>query len=213
MYKLAIPAILAATVLVAGIFAFMPVEQASTVHTTIIGAGGLDFDDISNTQPSIQVVSGSGTGITDGDTVVIDCDVDFYVMDMYWEIDDYDGTAGEILTIGDGAGNFITVDGTAVIGEDEDSSTTFNILDPGFTSANDVNVKISWAAFTFDLSVINSGDINIPTELFAIGAGANDIVITIQDTGGKAFDGADTLTVTALIQTQSNANCSVDVNT
>ena len=34
--KLTIPAILAATLLVAGIFAFMPVEQASTVHTTII---------------------------------------------------------------------------------------------------------------------------------------------------------------------------------
>jgi len=36
MNKLAIPAILVATVMVAGIFAFMPVQQASTVHTTII---------------------------------------------------------------------------------------------------------------------------------------------------------------------------------
>ena len=35
MNKLTIPAILAATVLVAGIFAFMPVQQASTVHTTL----------------------------------------------------------------------------------------------------------------------------------------------------------------------------------
>ena len=35
MNKLAIPAILAATVMVAGIFAFMPVEQASTVHIQI----------------------------------------------------------------------------------------------------------------------------------------------------------------------------------
>jgi len=34
MNKLTIPAILVATVMVAGIFAFMPVEQASTVHTT-----------------------------------------------------------------------------------------------------------------------------------------------------------------------------------
>ena len=33
------PAILAATVMVAGIFAFMPVEQASTVHTTISAVG------------------------------------------------------------------------------------------------------------------------------------------------------------------------------
>ena len=35
MNKLTIPTILVATVMVAGIFAFMPVEQASTVHTTI----------------------------------------------------------------------------------------------------------------------------------------------------------------------------------
>lgn len=35
MKAVIIPAILAATVLVAGIFAFMPVEKASTVHTTI----------------------------------------------------------------------------------------------------------------------------------------------------------------------------------
>ena len=34
MNKLTIPAILAATVMVAGMFAFMPVQQASTVHTT-----------------------------------------------------------------------------------------------------------------------------------------------------------------------------------
>ena len=35
MNKLAIPAILTATIMVAGMFAFMPVEQASTVHTTV----------------------------------------------------------------------------------------------------------------------------------------------------------------------------------
>jgi len=34
MNKLTIPTILVATVMVAGIFAFMPVEQASTVHTS-----------------------------------------------------------------------------------------------------------------------------------------------------------------------------------
>ena len=35
MKKIVIPAILAATILVAGMFAFMPVQKASTVHTTI----------------------------------------------------------------------------------------------------------------------------------------------------------------------------------
>ena len=37
MNKLIIPAILTATVLVAGMFAFMPIEKAATVHTTILG--------------------------------------------------------------------------------------------------------------------------------------------------------------------------------
>ena len=38
MNKIVIPAILGITVLVAGIFAFMPVEKAGTVHTTIIAS-------------------------------------------------------------------------------------------------------------------------------------------------------------------------------
>ena len=38
MNRLVIPSILAITVLVAGIFALMPVEKASTVHTSIIAA-------------------------------------------------------------------------------------------------------------------------------------------------------------------------------
>ena len=35
MNKIVIPAILAAIVMIAGIFTFMPIEQATTVHTTI----------------------------------------------------------------------------------------------------------------------------------------------------------------------------------
>ena len=38
MNKLTIPTILVATVMVAGIFAFMPVQQATTVHTTILAS-------------------------------------------------------------------------------------------------------------------------------------------------------------------------------
>jgi len=38
MNKITIPAILVATVMVAGMFAFVPVEQASTVHTSAAGA-------------------------------------------------------------------------------------------------------------------------------------------------------------------------------
>ena len=50
MNKLAIPAILVATVMVAGMFAFIPVEQASTVHLSgtviaVIGPGGIGVGD------------------------------------------------------------------------------------------------------------------------------------------------------------------------
>ena len=82
MNKLTIPAILVATVMVAGVFAFMPVEQASTVHTTVIAsisascdaatttvaAGGAETFDIDSTNggafiiDSIQV---STAGIDD----------------------------------------------------------------------------------------------------------------------------------------------------
>jgi len=50
MNKLAIPAILVATVMVAGLFAFAPVEQASTVHqsgvnTSVRDSVSITFDD------------------------------------------------------------------------------------------------------------------------------------------------------------------------
>ena len=43
MNKLAIPAILTATIMVAGMFAFMPVQQANTVHTGIVTDAGKSF--------------------------------------------------------------------------------------------------------------------------------------------------------------------------
>ena len=56
MNKLAIPAILVATVMVAGIFAFTPIEKASTVHTTITADLGTSFR-----------VSSGGTALGDQD--------------------------------------------------------------------------------------------------------------------------------------------------
>ena len=55
MNKLTIPSILAATVLIAGIFAFMPVEKASTVHT---GIGTNQIEQIQKTLPT------AGTTVT-----------------------------------------------------------------------------------------------------------------------------------------------------
>jgi hypothetical protein len=59
MKKIAIPAILAATVLIAGLFAFMPIEKASTVHSTI--TGGSVFQVTSNTFALPAANGGTGT--------------------------------------------------------------------------------------------------------------------------------------------------------
>ena len=92
MNKLAMPIILTAIVLIAGIFAFMPVDQATTVDDQVISA-----------QRTILVDSDSGTGITDGDTVVFDCDKDFFIMEIYLTLTDHDSLAGELITLGDQA--------------------------------------------------------------------------------------------------------------
>ena len=84
MSKLTIPAILVATIMVAGIFAFMPVEQASTVHDSITAAavglacvtetltvaGEIDNDEViftfSNEGAPIFITSLSGQVTTGG---------------------------------------------------------------------------------------------------------------------------------------------------
>ena len=65
MNKLTIPAILVATVMVAGIFAFMPVQQASTVHTT--GATTLGANSITN-----AIIADNAIGATEIADVAID---------------------------------------------------------------------------------------------------------------------------------------------
>ena len=68
MNKFAIPTILLATVMVAGIFAFAPVEQASTVHDsgTIITAGGAVLDAAEDLTDRIVEVNDDDITITIG---------------------------------------------------------------------------------------------------------------------------------------------------
>ena len=57
MKKLAIPAILAATIMVAGAFAFMPVEQASTVHNSVIASLEQTAMRVVENSPSQKIVA------------------------------------------------------------------------------------------------------------------------------------------------------------
>jgi len=65
MNKITIPIILAVTVMVAGMFAFMPVEQASTVHSSSLiqsqGASGVITSIASDTITSTFAGAGGGT--------------------------------------------------------------------------------------------------------------------------------------------------------
>ena len=82
MRKLVIPSILAVTVLIAGFFAFSPIEQASTTHTTIVsdivndvsGASAIvSSDPVSNTFDGIEEVI---------HYVILESDVAFTIKDI-----------------------------------------------------------------------------------------------------------------------------------
>ena len=81
MNKLTIPTILMATVMIAGIFAFMPVDNASAVHTTIQGTQFTNVDIFSATSAAAGIDCDSdqdfivkgfvGDATIDGETVTI----------------------------------------------------------------------------------------------------------------------------------------------
>ena len=89
--KLTIPAILATTVLVAGIFALMPIQEAGTVHTaiqaTLVGK-------VAEAGPDIATVA--------GETFTLTCTADYTILGLtldmgagtYGGTDDFDITIG-----------------------------------------------------------------------------------------------------------------------
>ena len=97
MNKIAIPAILVATVMVAGMFAFAPVEQASTVHTTV-------SSDIIVFTETLTLDAAN----TDNDTLDLTCNQPFAVLAILFP--DGADTADSLFGI-DGVN--ISLDGTA----------------------------------------------------------------------------------------------------
>ena len=69
MNKYAIPTILVATVLVAGIFEFMPIQQASTVHTTL-----------QNSQTVLDFLELTDTTIVAADVYTLNCNGEMVVV-------------------------------------------------------------------------------------------------------------------------------------
>ncbi len=79
MNKLAIPGILAATLLIAGIFALMPVERASTVHTGLEAKIDTLQEELESKIISLSVLEHTDEDQDDGDRYVIDCTTGFVV--------------------------------------------------------------------------------------------------------------------------------------
>jgi len=195
--KLLIPTILTAIVLIAGVFAFMPIDKASTVHTSIIAS-----------QRTLLVDSDSGTGITTGDTIVFDCDKNFTIREIYFTLTDFDSNDGERLTLGDQGTTLdaIIVDGVA-LRRDNGFTEQFDLF-TDFGTLNDVTASISYTGTNIEVT-----EESIPLFLTAEGAGADDIVFNLNDEGGNAIDASDELTVKAFFDVQSDATCTVSVNT
>ena len=117
MNKLTIPSILAATVLIAGIFAFMPVEKASTVHTGLgdkLTAIQDDVDKLTAIQDDVTFIKTNSAQyrtewLTDDDPNAIDvytlsCDKNYTVLGI---------NVGMATDVADN-GFTVTVDGVTV---------------------------------------------------------------------------------------------------
>ena len=96
--NIAIPSVLLSIVLVAGIFAFIPVQDASTVHSQIEDAN------VGKVVTSGTVAAPRNAEIAAGETEVLTCTADYRLISIMMDIG---GTAGDI---GDGDNVDVTID-------------------------------------------------------------------------------------------------------
>ena len=184
MNKLTIPAILAATVLVAGMFAFMPVEQASTVHTSgTLTIAQADIDTLTGSASGVIVTTAIGDGADDlyDGTITFDFDAGIdaaNIVALYLCDFDLGGAdAGDDITI-----TVITVFGGVI-------TTGAGVVAAGTPIEQDAMVSGEC------VEIIEDG---ILTPL--VGDGANDIVFTLDETdGGGLDDDTDGASVIAVI--------------
>ena len=104
MKQLLVPAILTATLMIVGIYAFIPVDEATTVHTTIIAAITGDTDDI-------DAAITAHDGNIDGDVGTHDTDMDTAhgLLSTSAALTLHDGNIDADLLAHDGAAPVLTV--------------------------------------------------------------------------------------------------------
>ena len=180
--KLAIPAILAATVLVAGIFAFMPIEQASTIHTTVI-------DDL-QTQ---VITAGPFTVDAEGDDGDICIDLaanegEMKIFSAFIDTTDMEGTAQIEITGLELDGD--DCDATPSITFDTFAIVAFPIADVGVLPFEDSEI----------LALISSQNAEIPIPVTV----SDNVIISIDAVLGNDGDGY-TYTITFVVETSDGA--------
>jgi len=155
MNKIAIPALLVATVMVAGIFAFVPVEQASTIHTT--SSSGL----ITEVETS---------------TILDDSSADTHTITYTFDSDSIVYGIHIALPTTESADNYdiasVTVNGAALL-----EDTTFT--NPGANVDLDENWLQTYAHAQFPLHVEANDTIVIAIEEDDVNDGATDDTLTV----------------------------------
>ena len=142
MNKLVIPAILVSITLVAGVFAFMPVEKASTLHITIQGSQLTEISSVIDTNLITNTTAGCGAtaglvfytftnSTLAGLPALSEGDLTSIVLD----IDGVGGAAG--ITLNLGAANTTTVSG--VIGVSANNVANFGFASAALQDRGDVH--------------------------------------------------------------------------
>ena len=192
MNKLTIPAILVATVMVAGIFAFMPVEQASTVH---LSAAFLSNQNVIKTTTDSETPTGGNAALTR--TVTIDLDAPFQLLAFTVECEPGDPSTGNDVAFCE-AGESMDITSIAIDGQADANVIAMNI-EPGVSTDDDPTIVLS--LFGVDAEATNDA-IGVPSTI----AAADRIVITLElDTDGIATaDDSFVLTVRVTVLTAAS---------
>jgi len=147
MNRIVIPSLLAVTVAIASIFAFAPIEQASTVHTTIL-ANSAQVDELGVIAPADLATAG---------TFTVTCTADYRVVGLSFDMGA--GTyVGDTIAVTVGGDDYIGAIGLAAGAVDaldgsQIGSVSGDLTVVTFTITDDANEDIENAR----VSTVTSG--------------------------------------------------------
>ena len=151
MNKLVIPTILVSITLVAGIFAFIPVEKASTVHTTIQGTQLTSFD-VAFVDDTKTANATATCGITNGGLV-------------YWTVSN-----STLSAAGGPTTSTFTLTSDGVF----DGNDLEIVLDQNFTSTSGTTAIAGATAIDFSIGFDSTGTQNVGDILVSVQCQSGD---------------------------------------